>query len=188
MEAWERASRHFWYRSCRGRRRSHAAACPKWAGRHRSTTLPTYHARSLHGLGEAGSIGLAPEHVAAEGGWAGSHDECKRVDVSAHGQEGQEAHPALPQHCLRLPGGAPVRKGRPDPLPLGASIFLAAPPLIPGLPLHGRTLPYLLHPHLYLLVQDGEGGRGHADVTWGPLLTATGGQDGFQRPIYHVYP
>lgn len=104
------------------------------------TLLVAEHARSLHGLREAGSIGLAPEHVAAEGGWAGSHDECKRVDVSAHGQEGQEAHPALPQHCLCL------------------------------------------------LVQDGESGRGHADVTWGPLLTATGGQDGFQGPIYHIYP
>lgn len=32
-------------------------------------------------------------------------------------------------------------------------------------------------PGLYLLMQDGEGGRGHADVTWGPLLAATGGQD-----------
>lgn len=30
---------------------------------------------------------------------------------------------------------------------------------------------------LYLLVQDGEGGRGHADVTWSPLFTATGRQD-----------
>ena len=70
----------------------------------------------------------------------------------------------------------------------GQSLFLEALPLIPSLPLHGRALPYLLHPGLYLLVQDGESGRGHADVTWGPLLTATGGQDGFQGPIYHIYP
>lgn len=28
----------------------HAPACPVWAGGHRSTTLPAYHARSLHGL------------------------------------------------------------------------------------------------------------------------------------------
>lgn len=64
----------------------------------------TYHARSLHSLREARSIGLTPEHVAAEGGWAGSHDECKRVDVSAHSQEGEEAHATLPEHCFRLEG------------------------------------------------------------------------------------
>lgn len=116
---------------------------PQVGGCHRSTTLPTYHARRLHGLREAGSIGLAPEHVAAEGGWASSHDECKRVDISAHGQEGQEAHPALPQHCLCLRGGAPVGKGWPVPLPGGPSPHSqSSPPRQgPAIPSPPRPLP-----------------------------------------------
>lgn len=66
------------------------------------TSLPTYHACSLHSLRETGSIGLAPKHVTAEGGWAGSHDERERVHISAHSQEGEEPHSALPQHCFCL--------------------------------------------------------------------------------------
>lgn len=117
--------------------------------------------------------------MAAEGGWAGSHDECKRVDISAHCQEGEEAYPTLPQHCLCLEEGNPVNK-----LPTRHSVFYQAHPP------YWQFSPYPLvsssrqstailspTPGFYLLVQDGEGGRGHADMTWGPLLTATGGQD-----------
>lgn len=144
---------------------------------HHSTTIPSYHARGLHGFREAGSIRLTPEHVAAEGGWAGSHDECKRVDISAHCQEGEEAYPTLPQHCLCLEGGNPVSKLPESQYLPGTSTLLAVLPLPPSLlttAKHCHTSPA---PGLYLLVQDGEGGRGHADMTWGPLLTATGGQD-----------
>lgn len=48
-------------------------------------------------------------------------------------------------------------------------------------------MPSSATPGLYLLMQDSEGGRGHTDMTWCPLLTATGRQDGFQGPIYYVY-
>lgn len=107
---------------------------------HHPTILPTYHACSLHSFREAGGIGLAPEHVAAEGGRAGSHDECERVDISAHSQEGEEAHSTLSQHCLCLEGGAPVSK---EQTATGTCISLAALALTPQFPLHGKALPHL---------------------------------------------
>ena len=62
----------------------------------------TYHAGSLHGLTQTGSIGFAPKHVTGEISGTLRHDESKSVDVLSHAHEGQEAHPALWQHLFIL--------------------------------------------------------------------------------------
>lgn len=62
----------------------------------------THHAGCLHGLAQAGSIGLAPEHVAGKVSRPLRHDEGESVDVLPHAHKGEETHATLTQDFLRL--------------------------------------------------------------------------------------
>lgn len=108
---------------------------PALAATHCSTILLPTCGAACTASERLAALGLHQNMWQQKEGWAGSHDECKCVDVSAHGQEGQEVHPGTPPALLSVCGeGHQVGKGMASPSSTGCVHLSEALPSFPVLP------------------------------------------------------